>query len=241
MSAGYGAVVWKEWRELRSELLHGKGRMQLAGIAVGGGFLGLASPSYLTDWTTVFTMAFIAVLCVTMVVADILCGERERHTFDTLLASRLSDSAILFGKATAIFLYASVISLAAYVTSIVAFDLHTHSGLLLPAGLLLLATCVGIVCGAAFFTGLGVLLTLRATSVKQTQMMLSFGMIAVMFVGIFVWEMVPPSTKGSVVIALSRLGIPATLGIVTVVVLAISAVFLGLARARFQRARMLLD
>ena len=38
-------------------------------------------------------------------IADSFAGERERHTLETLLASRLSDRAILFGKIAACIAY----------------------------------------------------------------------------------------------------------------------------------------
>jgi ABC-2 type transport system permease protein len=55
------------------------------------------SPTGLAVW------AWVPFLLVSSVVADSFAGERERHTLETLLASRLPDRAILFGKlATAV-------------------------------------------------------------------------------------------------------------------------------------------
>ena len=39
-------------------------------------------------------------------IGDAIAGERERHTLETLLASRMPDRAILLGKVIAIVLYA---------------------------------------------------------------------------------------------------------------------------------------
>lgn len=48
-------------------------------------------------------------LLVTGLVADTFAGERERHTLETLLASRLSDTAILFGKFLTGWVYAGTL------------------------------------------------------------------------------------------------------------------------------------
>jgi len=94
-------VMWKEWRELvfhpaslRSTLATAAVIVVLLGIVfplkVGAAWLD--SPLYLAYWGWVPSML------VSTLIADSFAGERERHTLDTLLASRLGDLAILFGK-----------------------------------------------------------------------------------------------------------------------------------------------
>src|SRR5207247_1194445 len=55
--------------------------------------------------------AFFSAVVITTVIADSFAGERERHTLETLLASRLSDRAILFGKIAASIAYGWVIAM----------------------------------------------------------------------------------------------------------------------------------
>lgn len=62
-------------------------------------------------------MYFPLVLTLTMV-ADSFAGERERHALETLLASRLSDRAILLGEAAALTSYGWLFGLVGAIMSI---------------------------------------------------------------------------------------------------------------------------
>ena len=63
---------------------------------------------------------------------DSFAGERERHTLETLLASRLSDRAILFGKILAGILYGAGITFLCMLVSLVTVNLvDGQAGLLL--------------------------------------------------------------------------------------------------------------
>ena len=97
-------VATKEWKELvwSGGGMRG-GRMSLVILlAVFGVFMPyqfgaewLHSPGMLMYW------AWVPLMIVSGVVADAFAGERERHTLETLLATRLPDRAILFGKTLA--------------------------------------------------------------------------------------------------------------------------------------------
>lgn len=102
MIADFMTVMWKERKEVL-EQGGARGRMGLV-IIVGafGVFLPLQmgrarveSPVALVYW------AWVPLFLVISVVADSFAGERERHTLESLLAARLSDRTILFGKAGA--------------------------------------------------------------------------------------------------------------------------------------------
>src|SRR5512147_1623928 len=61
------------------------------------------------DWVespiNIMVWAWMPFLWVSGIVADLFAGERERHTLEALLATRLSDQAILFGKLLAAMAY----------------------------------------------------------------------------------------------------------------------------------------
>jgi ABC-2 type transport system permease protein len=116
-------VCWKEWREYL--VGQGGGRFGnlrvLALIVSAGAFIAFSSGA---GWATspiallVSGVYFPLVLTLTMV-ADSFAGERERHTLETLLASRLSDGAILLGKVAALTSYGWLFGLVGAVLSIV--------------------------------------------------------------------------------------------------------------------------
>ena len=98
MIADILTVARKEWKEyvLAGTGLKG-GRMGLVIMLV---VFGVVLPAQNgTDWLTspalLLAWAWVPLMLVSGVVADSFAGERERHTLETLLASRLPDQAIL--------------------------------------------------------------------------------------------------------------------------------------------------
>ena len=101
MIADLWTVMWKEWKELFVQ--RGSMRGGLLRLVIVIGVLGIVPPLQAgREWVdSPMVLAFagwMPLLLVTSVVADSFAGERERHTLETLLASRLPDRAILFGK-----------------------------------------------------------------------------------------------------------------------------------------------
>ena len=101
-------IIWKEIKEIlgRRGLLKGGKAGIFIMLACFGVFMPLqfgrqwlASPMAMVYW------AWVPFLLVSGVVADSFAGERERHTLETLLASRLPDRAILAGKIGAALVY----------------------------------------------------------------------------------------------------------------------------------------
>ncbi len=107
---GIGTIVWKEWHELF--LRGGRPNRQFLGVVaamVGTPvFLSLAFGSEPAVWSimTGSLMGFLPMFTIFSFVIDSFAGERERHTLETLLATRLSDRAILLGKLLALLSFA---------------------------------------------------------------------------------------------------------------------------------------
>jgi hypothetical protein len=101
-------MVWKEWREFRDQSLSlRRGGLSALILAL---ILGVVAPVQLgPEWVhskiIVGYWPFLAATMVSSLIADSVAGERERHTLETLLASRLPDAAILIGKIVAAVLY----------------------------------------------------------------------------------------------------------------------------------------
>lgn len=194
MSAG--ALLRKELRELA--LSEGRPVVQVLIAAAMDLLLGIGAPIAVANqlYPTLGTWGTIGILCGVVVaigafmgfigpmptIADAFAGERERHTLETLLASPLTDRAILLGKMGAqyvlVFAHVALVSIAAGLTSAI---------LLGPAGLLV--ALVGLLGGsvAAFLTGsfiigLGTLLSLRAPTVKKAQEWISYTVLPVFFI-----------------------------------------------------------
>ena len=101
MISDIGTVMWKE----RKGLLRpggSKSRMVVS-LLVPLLMIAVFLPIQIgRDWLTtgwpLIAAAIIPLVVVGITVPESFAGERERHTLETLLASRLSDRAVLFGK-----------------------------------------------------------------------------------------------------------------------------------------------
>jgi ABC-2 type transport system permease protein len=111
MIADIWTVMGKEWREYLVGSGAGGSGGRARGIVVALLFIGIASILWpLQMGRDLFTSAapiivdglLLPYIILQTVIADSFAGERERHTLETLLASRLSDRAILFGKVGAL-------------------------------------------------------------------------------------------------------------------------------------------
>ena len=101
-----GSVIWKEIRELMQGGSRGKFAPLILVVIYGIVFPLQAGRSWVDSYQMlVFGSGILPVFLVLAVVADTFAGERERHTLETLLASRLSDRAVLIGKIRAVVIY----------------------------------------------------------------------------------------------------------------------------------------
>src|SRR5579884_3470014 len=101
-------MLWKEWREYLPRA--GARRGNLLGLLMFPLIFGVLLPSrqgagWLTSSAVLYLAAIVPNAAVAGIIADAFAGERERHTLETLLASRLPDRAILFGKLIAAVAY----------------------------------------------------------------------------------------------------------------------------------------
>ncbi|MGQ9585938.1 MAG: ABC transporter permease [Anaerolineae bacterium] len=245
MIADVWTVMWKEWKELlvwRGNLRGGTlGLLILVGVF--GIFLPLQtgrgwveSPMVLAYWS------WVPLFLVSTVIADSFAGERERHTLETLLASRLSDQAILFGKVGAAVIYAWGLTMACALLGWVSVNLvHGGGGLLFYP----LPVALGIpslsLLGACLAAGAGVLVSLRASTVRQAQQILSAAIMVLLFVPIFGVQLLPEDWKARLAQGLMALDVTQSLLVALGVLLMLDVALLGAAVARFQRTRLLLD
>jgi ABC-2 type transport system permease protein len=238
-------VVWKELKELVPwERGNRRGLLRVLFVV---GFLGViwplqAGPDFVLTWLGAVYAAFAATFQVTGLIPDSFAGERERHTLETLLATRLSDRAILLGKVTATVVYGSgvgiaILLLAAVVTSIA----HNGGRVLFYPPLIAVGGAVLSALGAALAAGVGVLVSLRAPTVKQAQQILTAGILVLAFLPVIAAALLPERWRFAVT---EHLAVVSSRGLFLLAVLILSlldALFLLLAVARFRRDRLLLD
>jgi len=196
---------------------------------------------YLTGAWPLVASLVIPVLLVGMTIPESFAGERERHTLETLLASRLSDRAILAGKIGAAVLYGWGLTMICVLIGAVAVTAAHGKGRILfypwpiAGGIFVLTLLV-----ALFGSSLGVLISLRAATVRQAQQVFSVAFL-ILFVPIFALPMLPPSAEAAVLGWAAKANATA-IGIAVVAALAVAdAVLIFVADRRFRRSRLILD
>jgi ABC-2 type transport system permease protein len=180
-------------------------------------------------------------LWVSGIVADSFAGERERHTLEALLATRLSDRAILFGKTLAAMLYGFILTWIIMLLSLVVVNVSAGHGelLLFPVSLGAGAVIFSfLICGLA--ASLGVLVSLRAGSVRQAQQLMSAGML-VIFIPILLIQFLPRSLQVSVGNFLQQTDpLQAAVGLALVLLL-VDATLILIGMRLFRRSKLILD
>lgn len=234
-------VMRKEWQEILAMGGAQRGRFQLlVFLGVMGVFLPLEmGPPWVTSPAVIAVWAWVPVMMVSSVIADSIAGERERHTLETLLASRLSDSAILGGKMAAAVAYGWGLSMAGLILGLVTVNVAKGGGglLLYPA-----TTAVGALVlsflGALLASAGGVLVSLRAQTVRQAQQTLSIATMAIFIVPLFGLRALPDELTQRLAAWAGQAG-PTTLLLTGLAALAaIDLLLILAARARFQRAKL---
>ena len=238
-------VMWKE----RKGLFRIRGRRAQA-------LLGMFSPVLLAvffplqegvEWVQSplsLLLAFVApLILVGISIPDSFAGERERHTLPTLLASRLSDRAILFGKIITSVAFGWGVTLVLLAIGLVTVNVaHWDGHILFYKPSILLAALVFSFLVAMLTAAAGVLFSLRAATAQEAQqtlmavlmippMILQFALFAIMR---------SDSGKARFREVLATLSFEQVILVIVAVLLVLDAVLLMAAMSRFKRARLIL-
>ena len=237
-------VAWKELREILTfGDVRGRSKFSLVVMIV---IFGIVIPlqngrAWIDSPANVIVWGWMPFLWVSGVVADLFAGERERHTLESLLSTRLSDQAILFGKLFAALTYGFtltwVIMLVSLLTINIAFG---RSGLLVYPFPITLGAFVFSILISGLSASIGVLVSLRAGSVRQAQQMMSVGML-LLFVPFMLIQFIPERF----LIAVSNLlqsvrPVQIAVGI-ALFLLVLEVTLIAIARRLFQRSKLILD
>ncbi len=237
-------IVWKEYKELFYQRPNLRGGW--VGLLVFIGVFGILLPLQMgAGWVTspinLIYWAWVPFMMVSSIIADSFAGERERHTLETLLASRLSDQSILVGKLLAAVLYGWGLTVFSLLLGLVTVNIAYSQGQLLffPAWLLLSILAVSLLI-SVFSAGLGVLVSLRAATVRQAQQTLSIA-VFVPLLPIFALPLLPASVRLSIAAWASTASINTVFLVALALVLVLDLGLLAACRVRFQRSKLILD
>ncbi len=166
-------VLWKETREiLFARNARGTGRsirgLLIPVLMMGAFWPGMTGPMALKTPMGVILWSWVFMSTAAQLAADSVAGERERHTLETLLATRLPDRAILYGKLLSSMLISCGLALSCVVIAPIAVNLFHHAGgLTLYTGPMLLAALVFPALLTSLGSVVGLLMSLKAASARE--------------------------------------------------------------------------
>jgi len=238
-------VAWKEWRELLQpggSLRGGRFSLMIL-LGVFGVFLPLqAGAEWVQSPATVFYWGWVPLMLVGSAVADSFAGERERHTLETLLASRLPDTAILMGKVLAAVSYGWGLVLVMLALSLVTVNLTARAGswLLFPWRFAVGAPLLALL-GAGLAAAGGVLVSLRAQTVRQAAQTLNVAILLLIFIPVLGLQALPDSWKAQAGAWATTIGVDGLLVVFVALLALLDLALLAAAFARFRRSRLVFD
>lgn len=202
--------------------------------------------TWLNDPQVFLVWVFLPIPLVISAAAESFAGERERHTLETLLASPLSDRAILTGKIIAAVLYGWLSSLAVLLLGLITINLvHFTDGFLVYAPLLGIGSLTLGLLASALTACIGVLVSLRVTTVRQAQLTLTLLLTLLGFALAVVWaiglHLLPTGLRLHTALGLPLPSITLLIAALALMLLIANAVLFAAAAHSFRRAQLLAD
>ena len=233
-------ILTMVWKESKDVFFQGGWRSLIRPLIVVG-IMGIYLPlQFGPQWVDLTPIGMLLLLWIPFFViisfiGDVIAGERERHTLETLLASRMPDRAILLGKVVTTVLYAWGMGVLSLLLGLVLVDLFRTQGnwMFYPLDLFVDALVL-ILLASVLAASAGVLVSLRVATVRQAQQILSVSTIVFVFGIIFVLQAVPANV-------VSALTYSQFLLIAMAVIAVLDAILLGLSLVSFQRSRLILS
>jgi ABC-2 type transport system permease protein len=239
-------VMWKESKGLLR--YSGKRWKSIITLLMPIAIFGVIFPIQFSDtwlasgWSMAVSIITPLMLIATSI-AESFAGERERHTLETLLASRLPDRAILLGKLLASLLFGWGMTLFLLFVSLVVVNglmwngrIQFYEPVIFGLNIIVSFLMSGMV------SSLGILISLRSPTVQsaaQTIMMMLFMPFLLLQAVVFLLPNFLP--KDAVKAFVDRLNFSSILMIFLVLLLVVTiGLFLG-ARACFKRSRLILS
>jgi ABC-2 type transport system permease protein len=230
-------MIWKEWKDV---IFQGGGWKAwirpLIMLGVVGVYVPLQGGQSWLDLGPIalFALLWIPFYLIINIIGDAFAGERERHTLETLLASRMPDRAIFLGKVLIGMAYGMGLILGSLLLGLIVANLTHSEGAwqFYPSDLLLGLLCLGLVV-TLLGAGGGALVSLRSSTVRQAQQVLGIGTL-VLSVGVgFALSALLPKDFFAIYTATQ------IVWFATILCALLDGVVLAFAIVRFQRAKLI--
>jgi ABC-2 type transport system permease protein len=232
------SVVWKE-RKSQFRVRGSRLRflmMLFSPLLLGTIFPITWGPEWLVQLPPLVVATITSVILVAVMVPESIAGERERHTLETLLASRLPDRAILLGKLLVPVAVGVGAALLANLCSLIVVNVaHWRGEILFFSPTIALGSLALSFLMALLTAGAGVFVSLKVATAQEAAQILTFAII----IPPVLLQLVPLLFREQMQQFLDRVNGPHLLLIVLAVLLVLDVAVLLAAAARFQRSRLI--
>jgi ABC-2 type transport system permease protein len=230
-------MIWKEWKDF----LWSGGRYDLFRPLLVIAILGIVLPlTFEQRWIELDSAAVLIILyapfmLIISFIGDAIAGERERHTLETLLASCISDRAILLGKVLVAVGFNWGMTVFCLLLGAVVVNMSQGQAqwvFYAPTNLFVVVLILSLLTNLLAASG-GVLISLKSATVRQAGQTMILCMIILGLAAYGVARFLPASVTASLTTSQIVLIIMGTLAVLDAILLAASLV-------SFQRSRLIL-
>lgn len=248
MIADVWTVMWKERKALFRQ--QGSRARTIFTFLIPVAVFGLYTPwgeglGWVEGYWSLITSVFIPLIMVGTIIAESVAGERERHTLETLLASRLPDRAILFGKLGFAIFYGWIATLIVLLLGLATANIADWNGhIVLFPPIIAIANIIISLLLAGIMASLGVFVSLRAATAQGAMQTLTAAtLFPLLVIGVLLTSLL--SMKGDfaqgIIDFIGKINITQMIFAVITVLSLIWAALFWAATNRFKRQRLFLD
>jgi ABC-2 type transport system permease protein len=232
------AVLWKEWRETaRLSRTVRSTAFRFLLLIVFAAVLGWRhGATFGREFSTIVLLVQFTLLATMPIVTDVIAGEKERHTLETLLASGASSTAILLGKFLWILLFgvglafvACLIEVAMVAVRFGPSALNGMSPSLILAGMLLGAGA------GALLASLGVLFSLHTSTVRSANQLFAYTLVGLLFISSAAFRALPEPWVSTALGWRLRTAVALQMVVALATLVSLTAIVLGIGLATFRR------
>jgi ABC-2 type transport system permease protein len=237
-------VIRKEWLEILDQFSRFKrgGWSVLLVIFFLGVFVPLQiGPEWAVTPAMFFYWPFLTASMTSTIVTDAVAGERERHTLETLLASRLPDAAILLGKVVAAVLYGYAFALTNLAIGMITVTWR-YGDTAVHMSWARFGVLLSLIGGSALLvSGLGLAVSLRTATVRQAQQLFGVFLLAATMLPLALIAAIGDERQAVLVAWAQDAGIEVLGAWASVIMTVAGATLTAWAVARFQRGTHVLE
>ena len=230
-------MIWKEWKDFLFSGVRSDFVRPLLFIAVLGIFLPLSLKQRWIQLNSapILVILYVPFMLIISFIGDAIAGERERHTLETLLASRISDRAILLGKVLVTVGFSWGTTLVGLLLGAVVVNISQglnpwvfYTPINLFVALLILSFLTNLLAASG-----GVLISLKSATVRQAGQNMILGVIILGLALYGVARLVPASVTASLTTSQMVL-------ILMIILAVLDAILLAASLVSFRRSSLIL-